>query len=205
MSCFLKINTIWRNHLEKKGSQTHWETTCELYSSTLRSSTDPVLVPVVSATSSTSCGRQSWHCLVTSRRLSCLGKRLTSIRLSPWSSAWETPNPCCPTPLTPTKRWWSCPAPGNCPSTPTLLPSSSPSSPSPPRSVGAGLTRRCYCHHHRLRSEAGQLWPPLCLRNIYTFMFYFGKPGLIPSILFVMQLVYYGESYLLRFSCCAGF
>lgn len=113
--------------------------------------TDPVFVPVVSATSSTSCARQSWHYLVTSRRLSCLGKRLTSIRLSPWSSAWETPNPCCPTQLTPTKRWWSCPAPGNCPSTPTLLPSSSPSSPSPPRSVGTGLTRRCYCLHHRLR------------------------------------------------------
>lgn len=95
-------------------------------------------VPVVSATSSTSCGRQSWHCRATSRRRSCSGRRLTFTRLIPWSSAWETPNPCCPTPLTPMKRWWSYPAPGNCPSTPTLSPSSSPSSPSPPRSVGTG-------------------------------------------------------------------
>lgn len=97
---------------------------------------DCVSTPVVSATSSTSCGRQSWRCRVTSRRPSCSGKRLTSIRLSRWSSVWETLNPCCPTPPTPTKRWWSCPAPGNCPSTPTLWLSSSTSSPSPPRLVG---------------------------------------------------------------------
>lgn len=141
---------------QRREVRKYWETTLDSYRSALHllswlhltefyriiSSavwTDPVSVPVVSATSSTSCGRQSWRCRVTSRRLSCSGKRLTSIRLSPWSSAWETPNPCCPTPLTPTKRWWSCPAPGNCPSTPTLLQSSSTSWPSPPRSVGTGL------------------------------------------------------------------
>lgn len=98
--------------------------------------TDPVSVPVISATSSTSCARQSWRCRVTSKRPSCCGKRLTSIRLSPWYSAWGTPNRCCTIPPTPTKRWWSCPAPGSCPSTLTLWQSSSPSSPLPPRSVG---------------------------------------------------------------------
>lgn len=98
--------------------------------------TNPVSVPVISATSSTSCARQSWRCRVTSKRPSCCGKRPTSIRLSPWYSAWGTPNRCCTTPPTPTKRWWSCPAPGSCPSTLTLWQSSSPSSPLPPRSVG---------------------------------------------------------------------
>lgn len=102
-------------------------------SSTVQS--NPVCFPVVSATSSTSCGRQSWRCRVTSRRPSCSGRRLTFIRLSLWSSAWETQNPYCPTPLTLMRRWWSCPAPGSCPNTPTLSLSSLPSSPSPPRCI----------------------------------------------------------------------